>query len=114
VQAVGRLYLFKYPSSNPVSVLEGQTQYEQLGYDLDMSRQIKADVIAVSSVAKDSKLKNNTFVMNRAGEVGLYSIGPNYSLSLISTLKSDRAYSAFGSKVKVTLLFIILALLTNY
>ncbi len=101
MQAVGRLYLFKYPFIRPINVLVGQTQYEQLGYDFDMSRQIKADIIAVSSVAKDSQLNNKTFVMNRAGEVNLYSIGPNYSLSQISTLKSDRAYSAFGSKIKV-------------
>ena len=56
-QAVGRVYLYKYPSKEPVLVLAGQEQFESFGYDFDLSRQLnKLNLIAVSSVKKGNSI----------------------------------------------------------
>ena len=54
IQAVGRVYLYKYPSSQPVKVFEGKENFEQFGYDLDLSVQLKnkRSVISISSYTK--------------------------------------------------------------
>ncbi len=49
IQSVGRVYLFKYPSNQPITILNGTENFEQFGYDLDLS---KKSLIAVSSVTK--------------------------------------------------------------
>jgi hypothetical protein len=82
-------------------VLNGNTEFEQFGYDFDLSNQPEGLVIAVSSLTKDSKFeKNKNLEASRGGVVNLFSLNENNS-SLIATLKSDRPYSAFGSKIKV-------------
>lgn len=54
IQAVGRVYLYKYPLNTPVLTLTGQDSFEQFGYDIDMSIQLKEkkQVLAVSSYTK--------------------------------------------------------------
>jgi hypothetical protein len=82
-------------------VLNGHIEYEQFGYDFDLSNQPQGLVIAISSLTQDSKLeRNNALEAKRGGVVNLFSLNENNS-SLIATLKSDRPYSAFGSKIKV-------------
>ena len=58
VQSIGRVYLYKYPSSEPVKILTGSESFEQFGYDLDLSIQLqnKRSVIAISSYSKGKKL----------------------------------------------------------
>jgi hypothetical protein len=53
-QASGRVYLFKYPSIQAERIFMGQSGFEQLGYDLDLSVQLdsKTQVIAISSITK--------------------------------------------------------------
>lgn len=107
MQSVGRVYLFKYPSKNPVLTLNGQSEFEQFGYDFDLSLQINSSVIAVSSLTKSTKLENKiSFNLNRAGIVQIFSFDVlNLNTSLVSTFKSDRPYSGFGSRVKVIYFF---------
>ena len=54
IQAVGRVYLYKYPSNQPIKVFVGNENFEQFGYDLDLSIQLqnKRSVIAISSYSK--------------------------------------------------------------
>ena len=87
----------------PTTVLTGNTEYEQFGYDFDLSNQPDGLVIAISSITKDAKLdaKNDALEVSRGGVVNLFSLKSS-TYSLIATLKSDRSYSSFGSKVKVS------------
>ena len=56
IQAVGRVYIYKYPSLKPISVLSGMSQFENFGYDMDLSRQMASqDLIAISSIKKGSE-----------------------------------------------------------
>lgn len=60
-------------------------------------------MLAVGSPSKDTK-RNYAFGadLSRAGIVQLFELNTALkNLTLIATLKSDRAYSGFGSKVKV-------------
>jgi hypothetical protein len=104
VQAVGRVYIFRYPSATPVAVLSGQTEYEQFGYSFDLSKQLAGlPVLAVGSMTKDTKLSSNrtSFELSRAGIVQLFKLdNPSSNATLMATLKSDRPYSAFGSRIR--------------
>lgn len=78
-------------------------EFEQFGYSFDLSNQTGQPMIAISSLTRDSKL-NSQFALelNKSGIVQIFKINIlNNSLSLLSTLKSDRPYSGFGSKIKV-------------
>ena len=88
--------------------LTGQDEFEQYGYDVDLSKRDDLGVLlAVSSTGKYSKLLNRQFAfdLHRAGQVKVYavqvSMPNNPSANLITVLKSDRAYAGFGSKVQV-------------
>ena len=103
-QSVGRVYLFKYPSETSLITLTGSSKFEQFGYSFDLSIQSKQTVIAVSSISKDSKLNEpNAINLKYGGIVQVFNLNTNlHGLpSVVCTLKSDRAYSAFGSRVKV-------------
>lgn len=90
-----------YPNTNPIMVLNGNTEFEQFGYDFDLSLQPQGQIIAISSLTKDSKLdKETSLEVTRSGVVNLFRLDAKNS-SLIATLKSDRPFSAFGSKIKV-------------
>ncbi len=55
VQAAGRVYAFKYPSNKPLMILVGEENFEQFGYDFDLSVQLdNRKVIAVSSITKSN------------------------------------------------------------
>ena len=102
MQAVGRVYVYKYPAMEPLAILNGTSEFEQFGYDFDLSNQLKGTLIAISSLTKDSKLDNrqNAFVSHRGGVVNLFYLGNEQP---VATIKSDRSYSGFGSKIKVSL-----------
>jgi hypothetical protein len=69
-----------------------------------LSLQPQGKVIAISSLTKDSKLdKKESLEVTRGGIVNLYSLNEKIP-KLITTLKSDRPYSSFGSKIKVTVI----------
>jgi len=85
--------------------LTGTSEFEQFGYSFDLSIQSKQTVIAVSSISKDSKLNEaNAINLKYGGIVQVFSLNsilhglPN----VMCTLKSDRSYSAFGSRVRVS------------
>lgn len=104
VQSVGRAYLYKYPSKTPLSVVRGDIEYEQLGYSCDLSDQSGRLVAAISSPSKDTRLNTQaSFELNRGGVVQLFELLNGKTLNLTATLKSDRPYSGFGSKIKVSL-----------
>ena len=102
-QSVGRVYLYKYPNSNPVAVLTGESEFDQFGYSFDLSIQNKKMVIAVASVSKESKLEGKTlsYTLRDAGVVQVFDISNLGKIAILSSLKSDRANAAFGSKLKV-------------
>ena len=58
VQAAGRVYVYKYPSKKQLISLTGQDEFEQFGYDFDLSIQLNRKVIAVSSYTKSKNLKH--------------------------------------------------------
>lgn len=97
-QSVGKVYLYKYPSKTPVHVFNGSQEFEQFGYSFDIAR---GNIIAISSLTKESKLSDSfiSSTLKNAGIVQLFDIQQNYSQ--VATLKSDRSYANFGSKVKV-------------
>lgn len=103
IQAVGRIYIYKFPDDLAFGMLIGKGENDQLGYSFDMGFQMGSPIIAVSSVTQDTRLENKTsFELNRAGIVELYKLNiVNGTFTWITTLKSDRPYSGFGSKVKV-------------
>ena len=83
-----------------------------------MSLQPQGQVIAISSLTKDTKLdKKESLEVTRGGIVNLYSLN-NENPKLIATLKSDRPYSSFGSKIKVTVIemnqFCVCFITVNY
>ena len=81
-------------------ILNGTSEFEQFGYAFDLSKQLQDIVIAVSSITKEAKLdKNkNAIVSHRGGVVNIFGLSKQ---SLITTIKSDRSYSGFGSKINV-------------
>lgn len=104
IQSVGRAYVFLFPQSTPYSVFTGTTEFEQLGYSVDASSQRQLVTFAISSPSKDTRLNNQlSYELNRAGIVQIYQQASpsDYRFSWRATLKSDRPYSGFGSKVKV-------------
>lgn len=103
LQSVGRVYIYKYPLSKPLMSLSGKSEFEQFGYDFDLSFQMGSSILAVSSIGKDVKLDNRTsFNLNRAGQVQLFQIDNSLlKINLISIIKSDRPYASFGSRIKV-------------
>lgn len=57
-------------------------------------------MIAVSSFSKDTRLNSQvSYELNRAGVVQLFELNGTIS-NWRATLKSDRPYSGFGSKIK--------------
>lgn len=103
IQAVGRVYQFVYVYEVPVQVLTGNTEFEQLGYSCDISRQQGLMTIAVSSVSKDTRIDNQvSYELNRAGTIQIYKqINSGSQFTWRASLKSDRPYSGFGNQVKV-------------
>jgi len=102
VQAVGRVYLFKYPTKTPVKVLNGTDEFEQFGYSFDLAMNNEGNVVlAVSSVTKAVKLDNAKFasLLKNAGMVQIFNL-TNETVDVIATLKSDRSFSNFGSAVR--------------
>jgi hypothetical protein len=102
--------VFQYPATAPLLNLTGTDDFEQLGHSIDLTkRKDYGIVLAVASVGKEVKLndKKLAYSLHRAGQVQLHSIqiGANSSTTLLSTLKSDRAYASFGSKVQVIIHF---------
>lgn len=119
-QAVGRVYLYKYPSKEPFHVFRGGSfsndlEQQQLGYSFDVSTNSHGyGVIAISSVTRQVKLdkaKGPTFSPNlkNAGEVKIFKLYEDFSL--LACLKSDRSFASFGSRVKVTLFSYLIELL---
>ena len=103
IQSIGRVYIYKYPIKIPLIIYTGKNEFDQFGYDFDLSKQTNYSVIAITSLTHVSSLnRDSSLVLNRAGIVELYeiNINKNQSSSLISTLKSDRELSEFGNKVK--------------
>ena len=97
--------MYKYPSSRPIKTFEGTENFEQFGYSLDLSVQLqnKRNVIAISSYTKDCKLeKAGALELNQGGTVQVFDITDINNTTLVTWLKSDRAYSGFGSVVKVS------------
>jgi hypothetical protein len=91
-------------------VLTGYDEFEQFGYDLDLTfRKDLGMLIAVSSVGKRAQLDNSKMGinLNRAGQVNVFILNSNGSSELITTFKSDRQHSLFGSKVKVNIFQIL-------
>ena len=100
IQSAGRVYLFKYPSLKPVIILNGDKELAQFGYNIDMSHQVNNFILAVSSVTEDTRLDNaDSFELNRAGVVRIFNLKQD-KYELLSVIKSDRPYSAFGSSLK--------------
>jgi hypothetical protein len=103
--------LYQYPATASFLDLPGWEEFEQHGYSVDLTkRKDYGIVLAVSSVGRTSKIEDRTLAydLHRAGQVNLYSIqtGGKPSATLLSTLKSDRAYAAFGSKIRVGFILI--------
>jgi hypothetical protein len=105
-QAIGRVYLYRFPATSSFLALSGRDEFEEFGYDFDLTkRKDYGLVLAVSSLGKKVKLNNRelAFELNLAGQVQVYSveISDKPTVNLLSVFKSDRAYGAFGSKVQV-------------
>ncbi len=100
-QAVGRLYLFRYPSKTPVRVLNGTDEFEQFGYSFDLAKVGEGVVLAVSSVTKAVRLDNARFAENlkNSGRVQMFDLTGGSGSGVIATLKSDRSFANFGSLV---------------
>lgn len=102
IQSVGRAYIYTYPQQTPIAVIRGTSEFEQLGYSCDLSRQRGVMTVAVSSPTKDTRLDNQvSYELNRAGVVQIYQNTCASEFSWRATLKSDRSYSGFGNKIKV-------------
>lgn len=100
IQSVGRVYLYKYPSLKPIMILNGDKEWAQFGYNFDMSYQVNNFIMAVSSVTEDTRLDNDaSYELKRAGVVRLFNLKED-KYELLSIIKSDRAYSAFGSRLE--------------
>ena len=57
IQAAGRVYLYKYPSKSILAQLSGEENFEQFGYDFDMSVQLNnKKIIAISSYTKGTNI----------------------------------------------------------
>lgn len=111
LQAVGRVYLYKYPSKEPFHIFKESSftnafEQQQLGYSFDVSTNSDGHgIIAISSVTKQVKLnkaKGGKFspYLKNGGEVNIFKLYEDFSL--LASLKSDRAFASFGSRVKVT------------
>jgi hypothetical protein len=99
---MGRVYVYKYPSTTPMWVLAGESDFDKFGFDLDMSNQMEQNVLAISAQSMTSQKINSPVKLHRAGVVLLYNISDSgRQPNLIATIKSDRGFSAFGSKLKV-------------
>lgn len=103
VQSVGRAYVFTYPNKTPILVMNGSSEFEQLGYSVDLSTQSGRLTFAVSSMSKDTRRDDQaSYELNRAGIVQLFELDDSAKkLNWRAMLKSDRPYSGFGSKIKV-------------
>ncbi len=107
-QAIGRVYFYQFPATTPFLTLAGQDEFEEFGYDFDLTKRKDYNIVfAVSSVGKKTRINNRdlAFDLHLAGQVQAYSIQTTGkpTFSLLSILKSDRSYAAFGSKVQVKL-----------
>lgn len=103
IQAAGRVYLYKYPSKTIFAQLQGEENFEQFGYDFDMSVQLNnRKVIAISSYTKDCQLNSTgaALKIDQGGIVQVFDITNLNNISILTTLKSDRPYAGFGSKIK--------------
>jgi hypothetical protein len=88
----------------------GENDFDKFGSDLDMSSQMGQNVLAISATSMMSHKINSPIKLHRAGVVLLYDISHTSDSSqpnLLATLKSDRGFSAFGSKIKVNFTRII-------
>ena len=123
IQAAGRVYLYKYPSKTSFAQLRGEENFEQFGYDFDLSVQLNnRKVIAISSYTKGQNRFMQLFIfllfvlfqkdcqldstgpalkIDQGGIVQVFDITNLNNISIITTLKSDRPYAGFGSKIKV-------------
>jgi hypothetical protein len=102
-QAVGRVYLYKYPLNKPLAILEGETQSELFGYSLDISSgQLNNRTLLAIGSPKHLVSLNSTLglKLNQAGLVRVFDITDLTSIHLITMLKSDRSYSDFGANVE--------------